>query len=119
MKSRWGVLWCCLAVAGCQSTHDQLVSEGYPPAFADGYQDGCGSGRESVDPIKGQFKKDVPRFLRDTLYAQGWGDGFRQCQGQLANRDLQEQSRDTVWNDRDRTWNEQKTQDAAKAYRTH
>lgn len=119
MNARWVVLWCCLVVAGCQSTHDQLVSEGYPPAFADGFQDGCGSGRHAIDPMKGQYKKDVQRYLRDTIYAQGWSDGFNQCQGQLANRNVQDQGRDSIWNDRDRAWEQQKTQDAAKAYRSH
>lgn len=57
MNTRWVVLWCCLVVAGCQSTHDQLLAEGYPPAFADGFQDGCGSGRQSVDLMKGQYKR--------------------------------------------------------------
>ncbi|MCF7532185.1 hypothetical protein [Pseudomonas petrae] len=119
MNARWAVLWCVVVVAGCQSTHDQLLAEGYPPAFADGFQDGCGSGRQSIDVIKGQFKKDVPRYLRDTLYAQGWSDGFRQCQAQLANSNVQDQGRDSIWNDRDRDWDHQRTQDAAKAYRSH
>lgn len=119
MNTHWAVLWCCLVVAGCQSTHDQLLAEGYPPAFADGFQDGCASGRQAVDALKGQYKKDLPRYLHEPSYAQGWGDGFRQCEGQLANRDVQDQGRDSIWNDRDRAWEQQKTQDAAKAYRSH
>jgi len=27
-----------------------------------------------------QFKKDVIRFEKDNKYAQGWSDGFRQCE---------------------------------------
>ncbi|TDV60369.1 hypothetical protein [Pseudomonas sp. LP_7_YM] len=118
MNTRWAGLCCCLVVAGCQSTHDQLLAEGYSPTFADGFEDGCSSGRQSIDAMKGQYKKDVPRYLRDTIYAQGWSDGFRQCQAQLATKGVQDQGRDSIWNDRDRNWDQQKTQDAAKAYRS-
>jgi hypothetical protein len=117
MNMRWAVLWLAVLVAGCQSTHDQLLAEGYPPAFADGFQDGCGSGRQAAGAISGQFKKDVPRFLKDSNYAQGWGDGFRQCQAMLESRDRLDV--DHIWSDRDRAWEQQKTQGEAKAYRSH
>jgi len=118
MNARWVVLWCVVVIAGCQSTHDQLLAEGYPPAFADGFQDGCGSGRQAVDVMKGQFKKNVPRYLKDSLYAQGWGDGFRQCQAMLENQNNQDQGRASIWNDRDRDWDHQTTQDMGRAYRS-
>ncbi|MDF2641158.1 MAG: hypothetical protein K0R45_430, partial [Pseudomonas sp.] len=51
MKMQWMVLSLAVGLAGCQSTHDQLLAEGYPPAFADGYQDGCGSGRQAAGSI--------------------------------------------------------------------
>lgn len=116
MKRHWVVMGCLLAVAGCQSTHEQLVAKGYPPNFADGYQDGCGSGRQAAGAISGQFKKDVPRYLSDKVYAQGWTDGFRQCQAELEARDRL--PADSIWNDRDRAWDQQKTQDMGKAYRS-
>lgn len=30
--------------------------------------------------ITGEFRKNVPRYLKDKQYAEGWSDGFRQCQ---------------------------------------
>ncbi len=114
MNMRWVVLCWVLVLAGCQSTHEQLIAEGYPPAFADGFQDGCGSGREAAG-ANGLYKKDVPRYLKDKLYAQGWEDGFRQCQGEALNRDRPDAG--SIYNDRDRHWEQQKTQDAGRAYK--
>lgn len=115
MNVRWAVLGLVVLLAGCQSTHDQLLAEGYPPAFADGFQDGCGSGRQAAGSISGTFRKDVPRYLREPTYAQGWSDGFHQCQAMLESRDRLDIGH--IWNDRDRAWEQQKTQDAARAYR--
>lgn len=70
-----------LLLCGCESTHDYLIAQGYPPAFADGFQAGCSSGREAAGAISGGFSKDVPRYLADNRYSTGWDDGFRQCQG--------------------------------------
>lgn len=75
-----------LLLCGCESTHDYLIAQGYPPAFADGFQAGCSSGREAAGAISGGFRKDVPRYLVDNHYSSGWDDGFRQCQG-LAQSD--------------------------------
>ena len=33
-----------------------------------------------------QFRKDVPRYLGQPLYAEGWNDGYRQCQALLQAR---------------------------------
>jgi hypothetical protein len=115
MNVRWGVLWLVVLIAGCQSTHDRLLAEGYPPAFADGFQDGCGSGRQAAGSISGLFHKDVPRYLREPFYAQGWSDGFRQCQAMLESRDRLDIEH--IWNDRERAWEQQKTQDTARAFR--
>lgn len=78
---RLPLLILALLLGGCASTHDQLLAQGYPPAFADGFEDGCGSGREAAGAISGGFRKDVPRYLADERYSSGWEDGFRQCQG--------------------------------------
>lgn len=114
MNVRWVVLWSVVVMAGCQSTHEQLIAEGYPPAFADGFQDGCGSGRGAAG-ANGLYKKDVPRYLKDKVYAEGWGDGFRQCQGEALSRDRMDAG--SIFNDRDRRWEQEKTQDAGRAYK--
>lgn len=81
---------CSSLLAGCETTHDQLIARGYPPAFADGFADGCSSGRQAAGVISGEFRKDVPRYLSDARYAEGWSDGFRQCQAQVQSEERRE-----------------------------
>jgi hypothetical protein len=76
-------------IAGCASTHDYLIAQGYPPAFADGYQHGCNSGHQAAGAISGNFHKDVPRYLREARYATGRDDGFRQCQAMQESSERQ------------------------------
>lgn len=57
-----------------------MVNQGYPLAYAEGYDDGCHSGKQAGGSMFDQFKKDVRRFDSDNDYAQGWSDGFRQCE---------------------------------------
>ena len=45
---------------------------GYPPAFRDGYADGCAS----VDAAR---RRDDVRFKSDANYATGWRDGYSIC----------------------------------------
>jgi len=47
---------------------------GFPPAFRDGYADGCNSARLLVG-----VKRNEERFKSDSLYAQGWRDGNDVC----------------------------------------
>lgn len=46
---------------------------GYPPAFRDGYADGCNAAKAN------RGKRDEARFKDDAQYAQGWQDGFGIC----------------------------------------
>ncbi|MFJ7312178.1 hypothetical protein ACIQVE_05315 [Pseudomonas sp. NPDC098747] len=106
-----------LSLGGCQTTHEDLIAKGYPPAFADGFDDGCVSGRQAAGSISGEFRKNVPRYLKDKQYAEGWTDGFRQCQAMLENKD-RDDYRNAHWDDRERAWQQQKDQGAARAYRS-
>ncbi len=45
---------------------------GFPPAFRDGYGDGCAS-------AAGQMHRDSKRFEDDRQYATGWRDGLDAC----------------------------------------
>jgi hypothetical protein len=45
---------------------------GFPPAFKDGYADGCQSARSAR-------RRDEQRFAEDRQYAAGWRDGFDVC----------------------------------------
>lgn len=98
-------------LGGCQSTRDYLLAQGYPPAFASGYADGCASG-DSAAKALGTFRKDVPVYLADRQYATGWDDGFRQCQ---ASATAAIERRLLPDSDRDRDWQHQVDQDMAKA----
>ena len=67
-------------LASCVSQKEGMVKEGYPVSYADGFDDGCHSGKKAGGNMFEQFKKDVRRFEYDSQYGQGWSDGFRQCE---------------------------------------
>lgn len=69
-----------LILTGCASTSEQMQQQGYPEAYADGFEDGCHSGKKAGGSYFDQFKKDVNRFNTDKEYAQGWSDSYRQCE---------------------------------------
>ena len=69
-------------LSACMSTSEQMKADGYPAAYADGFEDGCHSGNKAGGSYFDQFKKDVKRFNSDKEYAQGWSDSFRQCETQ-------------------------------------
>ncbi len=69
-----------IALFGCVTQKESMVKQGYPLAYADGFDDGCHSGKKAGGSMFDQFKKDVTRFQQDSQYAQGWSDGFRQCE---------------------------------------
>ena len=71
-----------LLLAGCVSESEMLREQGYPAAYADGFEDGCHSGNQAAGSLFDQFAKDVNRFNSDNDYEQGWSDGFRQCETQ-------------------------------------
>jgi hypothetical protein len=45
---------------------------GYPPAFKDGFRDGC-------DSLRGSYRRDPARFGKDNDYTLGWQDGYSIC----------------------------------------
>jgi hypothetical protein len=45
---------------------------GYPPAFKDGFSDGCES-------LRGSYRRDAARFGKDNDYTLGWQDGYSIC----------------------------------------
>ena len=80
---------CVLLIVGLSlsgeglSQNDPLLNQGDTLSYADGFDDGCYSGKKAGGRLFGQFHKDRARFVRDTLYSQGWSDGFRQCETKL------------------------------------
>ena len=76
------IVACFLSLFGCVSQKEIMINEGYPLAYAEGFDDGCHSGNKAGGSLFDQFKKDVIRFEDDRQYAQGWSDGFRQCESE-------------------------------------
>ncbi|WP_213875698.1 hypothetical protein [Pseudomonas sp. dw_358] len=111
--------WCVgvvmVVLVGCQSTHEQMVQQGYPPAFADGYQDGCVSGHSAVAAV-GDFVKNVPRYLKEKQYSTGWDDGFQQCQTSAQTQE--DQGYRNRWDDRERNWEQQRSQSMGRAFKS-
>ena len=74
---------------GCASQKEIMVQEGHSLAYADGFDDGCHSGKKAGGNMFESFKKDENRFSRHSKYAQGWSDGFRECENEQEALDRQ------------------------------
>lgn len=73
-----------IILAGCagmqlQQQRNMLAAQGQPPEYIDGYSAGCNSGTSAAGNPYFSFEKDVRRFQNDSLYSQGWNDGFQIC----------------------------------------
>lgn len=66
-----------------KNTHSFLISQGKPPAYVDGYVDGCASGRLMAGDTSFKYRKDIARADRDALYARGWQDGQIACRNEV------------------------------------
>jgi len=66
--------------AGCASQKEVMLEQGHSLAYADGFDDGCHSGKKAGGKLFEDFKKDENRFARHSKYTQGWSDGFRECE---------------------------------------
>ena len=67
-----------MVLSGCATQSETMKSQGYPAAYAEGFEDGCHSGKKAGGSHFDPFKKDVRRFNNDGDSAQGWSDAFRQ-----------------------------------------
>ena len=83
-----------LLLTGCVSQKDTMIKQGYPLAYAEGFDDGCHSGRQAGGSVFDQFKKDVRRFEGEKQFAQGSSDGFRQCESE--QEAIERQTRMTI-----------------------
>ena len=83
-----------LYLTGCASQKEIMLKQGYPPAYAEGYQDGCNSGNNAAGSIVDQFKKNIQRYEQDSNYRQGWDDGYKQCKAKQDS--FQQQYRTTI-----------------------
>ena len=83
-------VFCCViliaglgSLGGCNTQKGSIVSSNTPHSYADGFDDGCDSGKKAGSSRFQKFKKDSGRFVSNPPYAQGWSDGFRQCETAL------------------------------------
>lgn len=75
--------------AGCATQKDIMVQQGHSLAYAEGFEDGCHSGKKAGGNMFESFKKDENRFSKHSKYTQGWSDGFRQCENEQEAMDRQ------------------------------
>ena len=47
---------------------------GFPPAFRDGFADGCQSAKSGAPR-----RRDETRYAKESQYATGWRDGYDMC----------------------------------------
>ena len=73
-----------LALAACASVRETMLARGLPPAYAEGYADGCSSGKEAAGGLFAETRKDVTRYGADRQYTAGWDQGFPRCRDQMA-----------------------------------
>lgn len=75
MRTYWavaalGILAACASQPGPGPVNVNL--NGFPPAFKEGYADGCSS-------AMGSYARNDKRFRSDPQYGQGWRDGLDIC----------------------------------------
>ena len=90
----WVALLNLLLLPGCATQKETMIKQGYPLAYAEGFDDGCHSGYKAGGNMFEKFRKDIRRFEQDRQYAQGWSDGFRQCESE--QEAIQRQTRMTM-----------------------
>ena len=71
-----------LLLNGCASEGQRLMNEGASPAYAQGYDDGCASGKKSAGDMFAQFHKNIRLYQQNSDYRQGWNDGHEECRGE-------------------------------------
>ena len=72
------------ALAACGSVRETMIARGFPPAYAEGYADGCSSGKEAAGGLFYETRKDRARYGADRQYTQGWDQGFQRCRNEMA-----------------------------------
>jgi hypothetical protein len=86
--------FCLFIFAGCASERDNLIKQGASPAYAQGFEDGCHSGKKAGGSWFDQFRKNVKQFNSNPDYKQGWLDGYDECEKQ--QEALERQNRNSV-----------------------
>ena len=83
IRNVWPVVVVAALLAACGSRQDELISRGYSPAYAAGYDHGCASGKVAGGGLFAQQQKDEDRYANESDYAKGWDAGFAKCRHDL------------------------------------
>ncbi len=66
-------------LAACSSQRERLIRQGATAAYAEGYADGCDSGKQAGDDIFAEAMKAEGRYADGGEYAEGWDEAFERC----------------------------------------
>lgn len=83
-QAKPAALLMAVALAACGSIEQTMIERGHPPAYAQGYADGCASGKEAAGGLFAEAEKDVSRYGADELYTEGWDAAFEECRREMA-----------------------------------
>jgi len=68
------------SLSGCGTPPpNPLMPPGHTAIYAEGFNDGCSTGRVTRNPVVGWYRKDTKLFESDKQYAQGWNEGYQKC----------------------------------------
>jgi hypothetical protein len=84
-----------LALQGCseKGIRENLAEEGRPPAYIDGYIDGCRTGLFRAGDERYGHIKDAARYRVEIPYRQGWDRGVDECaKGQRRLQEFMEET---------------------------
>jgi hypothetical protein len=62
------VSFALIAISGCTSQRENMIKQGYPLPYVDGFDDGCHSGKKAGGNMFDQFKKDVAHLRSFIIY---------------------------------------------------
>lgn len=100
MKVGLAILGACalVALSGCvglsgnrylENKHLFMVGRGDPVAYADGYVDGCSSGRRVAGDQRFKYRQNTVRLEKDALYGRGWQEGQINCRNEVIAQGMQ------------------------------
>ena len=69
-----------------QNKRAQLMTKGNSIDFADGYIDGCSSGKRAIGEKRYQAIKDPVRYKLHSGYSRGWERGYYECRDESINK---------------------------------
>ena len=84
LQATFTALVTAVVLAACGSVEEALIERGLPPAYAEGYVDGCASGKEAAGGLFAEARKDAGRYDTDSQYTRGWSEGFEECRRDTA-----------------------------------